>query len=532
LVFTLISKYFRQAPNNTFLPTKASLKLVNATSPVTRHLHAGIYPYKSDLSTFSNSVSTLEHLKNVKGNGPMGDIHSKGKRQINLNQLQTENLRVIEAGNLNGVDISAATIPSLSFKTMLFSTIVSFKNEDPQKTYTIANLLRHFYETIQSSNVLDASDKFISTDENREKVFNLLLAQDYPILIEKHLQNALYAILADAPDKIYRANYEWKSPNGEIAFVSTYSNGIEQRMVEAAYVCAQAIKRGQYPFLVHGEGMANIKETPFDCIVNGKKQTLTWTYRSSRAGNEEISLINDVLRQTDQSTILPFELKPQQGKEEAFYHQDCVAIFYYDNSTPSKAPVILHSTEDINYTDIVGHYGKNGIAVIAKDGLDDRSLAMINRTHEIVIELDCTNDPLMANVVLTKGKEGPVCFVSDKISQEDERKLEFAGIHVIKWSNVAEAGAGGIQCQNSIQGTISSPLSIDKWLDKHTELGVPLPSPLFVEAVAELLDQKNSFSPPTNDDGKPDSGPALKNFIPKVEIKELIYASSTTQQYG
>ena len=45
-------------------------------------------------------------------------------------------------------------------------------------------------------------------------------------------------------------------------------------MVEAAYVCAQAIKRGQYPFLVHGEGMANIKETPFDCIVNGKNKPL------------------------------------------------------------------------------------------------------------------------------------------------------------------------------------------------------------------------------------------------------------------
>ena len=113
-------------------------------------------------------------------------------------------------------------------------------------------------------------------------------------------------------------------------------------------------------FLVNGEGMANIKETNYAFKVGNQKQYLTWTYESSRAGNEEISLINDVLKQTNQHTIYPIVLRPKKDKEEQFYHQDCVAIFYYDDKKPLPSLPSFKRNEDVNLDTIIQFHGKNG----------------------------------------------------------------------------------------------------------------------------------------------------------------------------
>ena len=90
---------------------------------------------------------------------------------------------------------------------------------------------------------------------------------------------------------------------------------------------------------------------------------------------------------------------------------------------------------------------------------------------------------------ITKGSNGPVCFISDKISASDEQQLKDAHIDVVKWENVTSAGGGGIQCQNFIPGQIASSISISEWLDKHIQLKIETPPALFIEAVQNQLDK-------------------------------------------
>ena len=173
---------------------------------------------------------------------------------------------------------------------------------------------------------------------------------------------------------------------------------------------------------------------------------------------------------------------PQSGKENELYHEDCAINLCTDK--------IQYSNEDwsrkqITVTKILSEFKPNGIACIVNNGLDRYSIKFINQAIKTKVFLNPENDPLIANVVITKNKAGKhILLISDKVTSENESEVKALGIEVIKMPNLSFGGGGSWQCMSNAAAQKQQTISPKDW-QKFSESHQIKLSPLLYEAVKE-----------------------------------------------
>ena len=305
---------------------------------------------------------------------------------------------------------------------------------------------------VKKINVCDDNGLFINNDENRKKFLNLLNYTESNKQ-KKILESAIYGIFSNFGDSIYIANdylYVGKSDYNYV-ILSNYPDKVSQREIERSRIIAYSLKNGNMPLTLNDnitfEGEANIKFIPAIIENNNKQYQMCITYDSTRSNSKCIKEINKLLEKVNLPLLKEINLRPKKEMEKYFYHQDCILNFSTNNV------VQYFKNED----DFYKNYKKNGLLVLAKNGLQENYKNKINNLFKNIIEVDINEDLLAANMILSKS--GAVC--SSNISKIDEIK-EFIP-KVVNYIHPSHGGGGAHKCCSNVL-KIDKEISIDEWI--------------------------------------------------------------------
>ena len=191
------------------------------------------------------------------------------------------------------------------------------------------------------------------------------------------------------------------------------------------------------------------------------------------------------LSKLDLPLIKPFPFRPNDSLKSTYYHMDCAFNFSVHGPIKRIAkplPSVATLTSIINAYTSNGE-NKNGVVYVAKNSLTPLYRRGLDRLFKTVIELDPSNDHLIANVVALTNENGDdIVLISDKVMPADEAKIKAEGIKVIKCPNNTFGGGGSHQCMKNV-GVSNSPISLDEWQAFYSsKLNQRIPD-LFIEAL-------------------------------------------------
>ena len=424
-------------------------------------------------------MGTCQYKKPVDGNGPQKIQQKKGQMSYDAQAVSQVNDSITKQLLALGVSVKPrVTAHAQTLKSALYSLSDIFSGD----------ILQPVLANCEALNLVDSKGCFINSTKNQDVFKNIVDLLPVDKKQKQLLNDALVGVFSHYADSVYIANdYLLYGENPTVAFVARYPNKAIERNTERVHIVSELLKSGVLPILVNSpfEGMANLKPLPMQFSMRHQMHTFTIAYESTRSELDCIEEINDHLLKLDLPLIKPFPFRPNNSFKSTYYHMDCA--FNFSVHGPIKRitkplPSFATLTSIINVYTSNGE-DKNGVVYVAKNSLTPLYRRGLDRLFKTVIELDPSNDPLIANVVALTNENGDdIVLISDKVTPADEAKIKANGIKVVKYPNNTFGGGGSHQCMKNV-GVSHSPISIDDWQAFYsTKLNQRIPD-LFIEAL-------------------------------------------------
>lgn len=380
-------------------------------------------------------------------------------------QLKNNNLHSYNTSNVNFY----SEVISKYFGNNVFLLPTSHNTPISTALYSCRNLnADKFLTQIKNIGIME-DEVFNNTAKNRHKLLTTLnfcdSKREYNIV-----NGAIYGIFSNFGDSIYLAN-DYLQVSNNYLFVCNYPDKASQREIERCRIIATALHYGNMPILLDNditfEGEANIKYIPAMIEENGQIYQLCITYNSSRSDLQCIDNINKYLKKLNEPLLKGLLLEPKIGMEKYFYHQDCIINFW---SGDSKSNQLDHNIQMFNSEDdFLKHYIKNGIAIVVKQGFDERNMAILNRLFTKILYVDMNDDLLGANMIVhQKGIVG-----SSKINNTFKQELKDIFPFFLDFVHPSSGGGGAHKCCSNVISKNNS-ISVDEWTSLMDELGINL----------------------------------------------------------
>ena len=446
-----------------------------------RHYSTGYVPPRGFIynAKIPKGVGTCHYKKPVDGNGPQKIQQQKGQMSYDAQTVSEVNDSITKQLLALGVSVKPrVTAHAQTLKSALYSLSDIFSSD----------MLQPVLANCDALNLIDSKGCFINSIKNQDVIKRVVDLLPVDNSQKQLLKDALVGVFNNFADSVYIANdYLLYGQNPTVAFVARYPNKAIERNTERVHIVSELLKSGVLPILVNSpfEGMANLKPLPMQFNMGDQMHTFTIAYESTRSELDCIEEINDNLSKLGLPLIKPFPFRPNDSLKSTYYHMDCAFNFSVHGSIKRIAkplPNFATLTSIINVYTSNGE-NKNGVVYVAKNSLTPLYRRGLDRLFKTVIELDPSNDHLIANVVALTNENGDdIVLISDKVTPADEAKIKANGIKVVKYPNNTFGGGGSHQCMKNV-GVSHSPISIDDWQAFYsTKLNQRIPD-LFIEAL-------------------------------------------------
>lgn len=430
-----------------------------------RFYHPGYYPLGASIALpMPPSSVECTYFSPVWGNGVQEKQLEKGTLGYNTNDIikrvkQTKSF-LEKMGN------SVRYVPT-SHGSSLFSAIASCPDLEEKTVYDFCKEMKFG----GLSRTVNGKLMFINNEYTRRDTLTLIEKSDYSKLEKNVLKHAMLGVFSNFADSIYNANdylLIYDSVNARYSsIVARYPPMVSQRNIERARVVATCLLNGICPLLVkcNFEGEANIKFFP-----SNSSHLEAIVYDSIRSDVRSVDTINKMLENRGLAPIKGHYIKVAKEYEKDFYHLDCALNFYKVGYVPLKGDTVIY----------------------VEKGLTDDSIEVLKRFFKHLIPVDANEDPLIANMIVTK--EGVVG--TSKISKEKIDAIKEAGKDYLGYEHPSRGGGGAHKCCSNIINRDIKKRDLEEWVKimktEKTEYEYELKDH-FKEAVKEEIERIKDF---------------------------------------
>lgn len=354
-------------------------------------------------------------------------------------------------------------------------------------------ILSKAYQIFETQNVLDTGGRFICSEKNRNKVQLQLDKMNVLVSNKVILQACLTSIFNGHLNSILLSNkafitkaIQGENTSSDLVFLSNHANVSIDRQAEQAHHIAYFLLMGAMPIIMKGifEGGSNLKPLNYFFKIDGEQHQLAIGYEDYQSDLNYVPELNQWMEKLGQPKFHVIKFKPKFGYEKTLLNLD-----HSLSICPGEVQVTEtnFSSQQLTVSKILSKFKPKGIACVIGNGLDRYSIKFIEQVFKHKIYLDVAEDPFISSALLTINSKGDqIILVSEKLSPENQKKLETHKIKVIKMpKNIA--GMGSWQCILTPSIQQSEPISPEKWRDFLTQYGLII-TDIFYQSVVERFE--------------------------------------------